>query len=103
MKRSTERVLTTHAGSLARPDGLKQLLLAKDAGNAVDANEFDLAITQAVAEVVKKQAEAGVTVVSDGEQSKIGFAAYVSARLSGFDGPELPRPVTLDARQFPDY
>ena len=103
MERSTERILTTHAGSLARPEGLKQLLLAKGAGKIVDSNELDLAITQAVAEVVKKQAEAGVSVVSDGEQSKLGFAAYVSDRLAGFDGPELPRPVTLDARQFPDF
>jgi 5-methyltetrahydropteroyltriglutamate--homocysteine methyltransferase len=103
MKRSTERFLTTHAGSLARPEGLKQLLLAKDTGKVVDPKALDLAITQAVAEVVKKQAEAGVSVVSDGEQGKLGFAAYVSDRLEGFDGPELPRPVTLDARQFPDF
>ena len=64
---------------------------------------LDLAVRQAVAEVVRKQAEAGVTIVSDGEQSKVGFAAYVTGRVNGFDGPELPRPVTLDARQFPDY
>jgi 5-methyltetrahydropteroyltriglutamate--homocysteine methyltransferase len=103
MKRSTDRILTTHAGSLARPGRLKQLLLATDAGQAVDRNEFDRAIAEAVAEVVSKQAEAGVSVVSDGEQSKLGFAAYVSGRLNGFDGPQLPRPVTLDARKFPDY
>jgi 5-methyltetrahydropteroyltriglutamate--homocysteine methyltransferase len=103
MKRSTDRILTTHAGSLARPDALKQLLLAKDAGQAVDPGAFDRAVTDAVATVVHKQAEAGVSVVSDGEQSKLGFAAYVSGRLSGFDGPELPRPRTLDARMFPDY
>jgi 5-methyltetrahydropteroyltriglutamate--homocysteine methyltransferase len=103
MKRSTDRILTTHAGSLARPERLKQLLLAKDAGQAVDPKEFDRAVAEAVAEVVKKQAEAGISVVSDGEQSKLGFAAYVSDRLNGFDGPQLPRPLSLDARKFPDY
>jgi 5-methyltetrahydropteroyltriglutamate--homocysteine methyltransferase len=103
MQRSTDRILTTHAGSLARPEGLKRLLLAQDAGQAVDPREFNRAVTEAVATVVHKQAEAGISVVSDGEQSKLGFAAYVSGRLNGFDGPELPRPRTLDARQFPDY
>jgi 5-methyltetrahydropteroyltriglutamate--homocysteine methyltransferase len=103
MERSINRILTTHAGSLARPDTLKQLLLAKDAGESVDAREFDQAVTEAVATVVRKQADAGISVVSDGEQSKLGFAAYISARLNGLDGPQLPRPLTLDARKFPDY
>src|SRR5689334_3181220 len=102
MRRSTERILTTHAGSLARPEPLKQLLLAKDAGQSVDPENFDRAVTEAVATVVAKQAEAGISVVSDGEQSKLGFAACVSGRLNGFDGPQLPRPLTLDARKFPD-
>src|SRR5689334_7341142 len=103
MQRSTDRILTTHAGSLARPEPLKELLLARDAGQPVNPDAFDSAVTDAVAFVVAKQAEAGVWVVSDGEQSKLGFAAYVSGRLNGFDGPQLPRPVTLDARRFPDY
>jgi 5-methyltetrahydropteroyltriglutamate--homocysteine methyltransferase len=103
MKRSTDRILTTHAGSLARPERLKQLLLAKDAGQSVDPEAFDGAVTEAVSRVVNKQAEAGISVVSDGEQSKLGFAAYVSDRLNGFDGPQLPRPLSLDARTFPDY
>lgn len=103
MKRSTDRILTTHAGSLARPEPLKKLLLAKDAGDAIDPNEFDRAVAKAVETVVHKQVEAGVSVVSDGEQSKLGFAAYISDRLNGFDGPQLPRPRTLDARKFPDY
>jgi 5-methyltetrahydropteroyltriglutamate--homocysteine methyltransferase len=103
VKRSTERILTTHAGSLARPERLRQLLLARDAGDAVDPQEFDRAVTEAVAMAVDHQAAAGVSVVSDGEQSKLGFAAYLSGRLNGFDGPQLPRPRTLDARKFPDY
>jgi 5-methyltetrahydropteroyltriglutamate--homocysteine methyltransferase len=103
MKRSTERMLTTHAGSLARPENLRRLLLAKDSGSQVEPGEFERLVRDAVREVVRKQVEAGVTVVSDGEQGKVGFAAYVSGRLNGFNGPELPRPVSLDARQFPDY
>ncbi len=103
MKRSTDRILTTHAGSLARPEELKLLLLAKDAGQPVDPRDFDRAVTEAVATVVTRQAEAGISVVSDGEQSKLGFAAYISDRLNGFNGPQLPRPRTLDARMFPDY
>lgn len=103
MKRSTDRILTTHAGSLSRPEPLKQLLLAKDAGRAIDPAAFDLAVAEAVQTVVHNQAESGISVVSDGEQSKLGFAAYISDRLNGFDGPQLPRPRTLDARKFPDY
>src|SRR5579864_4512395 len=102
MQRSTDRILTTHAGSLARPEPLKQLLLARDAGQVVDPAEFDGAVAEAVATVVGKQIEAGISIVSDGQQSKLGFAAYVSDRLSGFEGPQLPRPRTLDARKFPD-
>src|SRR5258708_5383594 len=101
MKISTDRILTTHTGSLARPPALQKMLLARDAGDAVDPATFGALVKQSVDTVVRQQLEAGIDVINDGEQSKLGFAAYLEERLSGFDGPELPRPVSLDRQDFP--
>jgi 5-methyltetrahydropteroyltriglutamate--homocysteine methyltransferase len=103
VKRSEHAILTTHCGSLPRADALRTLLLDRDAGLSVEPGTLDAAVRQGVADVVRRQVEAGITVVNDGEQSKVGFAAYVTERLSGFDGPPAPRPVTLDARDFPEW
>lgn len=103
MKRSTSEILTTHTGSLARPPRLRQMLVDRDAGNPIDQSAFDAAVREAVAEVVKQQVDTGISVINDGEQSKIGFANYVTERLSGFDGPQEPRPVSLDEREFPGW
>ncbi|MGH8057116.1 MAG: cobalamin-independent methionine synthase II family protein, partial [Candidatus Entotheonellia bacterium] len=103
MKRSTERILTTHTGSLARSPDLLQMLLAREEGKPVDPRVFDTTVRRAVTEKLKRQVEAGIAVVNDGEQSKIGFASYVRERLNGFGGPDEPRPVSLDAREFPEY
>jgi 5-methyltetrahydropteroyltriglutamate--homocysteine methyltransferase len=101
MKRSAGAVLTTHCGSLPRPEPLRSQLLDRDDGTAIAAGQFESAVREAVADAVQKQVDAGITVVNDGEQSKVGFAAYVTERLSGFDGPAEPRPTTLDAQEFP--
>ena len=86
MKRSTDRILTTHTGSLPRPLELAEMLLNKDNGESVDPDELAAAVLAAVAEIVRQQVESGVDVVSDGEQGKIGYSTYVKDRLTGFEG-----------------
>jgi 5-methyltetrahydropteroyltriglutamate--homocysteine methyltransferase len=103
MKRSHERLLTTHTGSLARPPELLHMLLAREEGQPVDASVFDATVRRAVAETVQRQVEIGLDVVNDGEQSKISFATYVRERLHGFHGADEPRPASLEAREFPEY
>ena len=103
MKRSTERILTTHTGSLARPPELLQMLLAREEGQPVDPGVFDATVRRAVTEKVRRQVEVGLAVVNDGEQSKISFATYIRERLHGFGGADEPRPVSLEAREFPAY
>ena len=83
---SADRILTTHAGSLPRPDDLVDLIWAKQEGRDVDQAELDSRIDSAVAEVVAKQREAGIDLISDGEMSKTGFSTYVNERFSGFAG-----------------
>ena len=86
MKRSSERFLTTHTGSLPRPDDLVRTMYAREEGVPVDAAALDARIAAAVAEVVGKQAKAGIDVVNDGEMSKPSYATYIKDRLSGFGG-----------------
>ena len=86
MKRSTDRILTTHTGSLPRPSDLAGMLDALDTGSPVDAGAFEARVRGAVAEIVGRQVDAGVDVVSDGEQGKVGYSTYVRHRLTGFDG-----------------
>jgi 5-methyltetrahydropteroyltriglutamate--homocysteine methyltransferase len=86
MQRSMDRFLTTHTGSLPRPDDLIQMMYAKESGVPVDAVALAARVRSAVAEVVKKQADAGVDLVNDGEMSKPSYATYVKDRLNGFGG-----------------
>ena len=86
MKRSTERFLTTHTGSLPRPEDLVRTMYAKEEGVPVDLRALGARVRSAVEEIVQKQAGAGVDVVNDGEMSKPGYATYVKDRLSGFGG-----------------
>ncbi len=81
-----DRILTTHAGSLPRPDELADMIWARMDGEAVDEGELTAKIEAAVEEVVAKQREAGIDVISDGEMSKTGFSTYVNDRFSGFGG-----------------
>src|SRR5262249_44490630 len=86
MKRSMDRILTTHVGSLIRPPQLQEFLRAKQAGKAYDQPGYQAYLKTSVAEVVRKQAEVGVDVVSDGEFGKsISWSQYVLERLSGFE------------------
>jgi 5-methyltetrahydropteroyltriglutamate--homocysteine methyltransferase len=86
MPRSTERFLTTHTGSLPRPDDLITMMYAKESGVPVDAVALAARVKAAVAEVVNKQAGAGVDLINDGELSKPSYATYVKDRLAGFGG-----------------
>ncbi len=97
MKRSTDRILTTHVGSLVRPPALQDFLRAKQAGSPLDQAAFATCLTDSVAEIVRRQAEAGVDVVSDGEFGKsISWSQYVLERLSGF----TRRPIAAGANPF---
>src|SRR5215468_3150801 len=86
MKRSTERFLTTHTGSLPRPDDLIRMMYAKEEGVPVDRAALAARVRSGVAEIVRKQAEAGIDIVNDGEMSKPSYATYVKDRLAGFGG-----------------
>ena len=86
MNRSTERFLTTHTGSLPRPEDLIRMMYAKEEGVPVDKAALAARIRSAVAEVVKKQADAGVDLINDGELSKPSYATYIKDRLDGFGG-----------------
>jgi 5-methyltetrahydropteroyltriglutamate--homocysteine methyltransferase len=86
MRRSTERFLTTHTGSLPRPDDLIRMMYAKEEGIPVEPDALAARITSAVGEVVRRQAEAGIDIVNDGEMSKPSYATYVKDRLAGFGG-----------------
>jgi 5-methyltetrahydropteroyltriglutamate--homocysteine methyltransferase len=101
MKRSTERILTTHTGSLPRPWDLTTTLEALDAGTMPDSAAFDARVRSAIAEVVRKQVEAGVDIINDGEQGKVGYSTYVRHRLTGFEG-ESAMPARADWADFPE-
>ena len=100
MKRSETRILTTHTGSLPRPDGLVEMLGAVSRGESVDEAALAGAAREATADVVRAQAEAGVDVVNGGEQSRISFSTYVTQRMSGFGGGWTRR-GHRDQNEFP--
>lgn len=102
MKLSTERILTTHVGSLPRSQEVVDVLMARENGEETDPSKFESVVSEAVREVVRQQAETGIDIVSDGELSKIGYATYIKDRLSGFDGNQ-PRKPALDLQGFPEY
>ncbi len=86
MQRSTERILTTHTGSLPRPDDLVPLLYAQATGEPVDTGDLAARVRAAVAAVVREQTGVGLDVINDGEMGKVGFSTDVAARLTGFAG-----------------
>ncbi len=101
MKRSTDRFLTTHTGSLPRPDDLVRTMFAREEGVPVDGAALAARIRSGVAEIVRKQSEAGVDVIDDGELSKPSYATYVKDRLAGFGGTSQPLQYQ-DLVDFPD-
>lgn len=103
MHTSSDRILTTHVGSLPRPQDVVDALFAQDRGEMYDPQAFDATMRAAVADAVSKQVAAGVDVVSDGETSKISYATYIRHRLTGFEIGEPPRQVPSDIDDFPGF
>lgn len=98
MRHSTERILTTHVGSLPRSQAVADVLFARERGERL--SDADRTIADAVRQVVMRQVEVGIDVVSDGETNKISYATYIKDRLSGFDG-DTPREPGQDLVEFP--
>jgi 5-methyltetrahydropteroyltriglutamate--homocysteine methyltransferase len=107
MKRSTDRILTTHVGSLPRPDDLFEMMLARMDGKPVDETGFAQRVRKAVSDSVREQAAVGLDVVSDGEMGKSSFITYAAQRLEGLEKREGTRPSpfsnTRETKDFPDY
>lgn len=98
----SDRILTTHVGSLPRSKDVTDLVFAQERGEAVDPAQFDAVIGAAVDDVVARQVAAGIGLVSDGEMSKISYATYIKDRITGFDG-DSPRTPPKDLEMFPSF
>lgn len=96
------KILTTHVGSLPRTQEVVDFIFAREKEQPYDQAAFDACMTTAVSETVRRQVEAGVDIVSDGETSKISYATYVKDRYTGFDG-DSPRNAPADLKQFPTF
>jgi 5-methyltetrahydropteroyltriglutamate--homocysteine methyltransferase len=106
MKRSTDRILTTHAGSLPRPADILQMIRAKARGEPVDEKKLAARVKEAVTEVVRQQADVGLDVIDDGEFGKPSFVTYVRDRLGGLEAYGVRPNAWLSSREavsFPDY
>jgi len=97
------RILTTHVGSLPRPQEAVDLVFAEDRGEPVDRERYDRVIGEAVRDRVQHQVDAGIDLVSDGEMSKIGYATYIRHRLSGFEVGDVPRATPADLDAYPRF
>ncbi|MDE0699359.1 MAG: cobalamin-independent methionine synthase II family protein [Acidimicrobiaceae bacterium] len=102
MKTSTDRILTTHVGSLPRSEAVTRGVFAIDNDEEIDLDEHCREISAAVAEVVARQVAIGIDVVSDGEMSKLSYATYIKHRVSGFEG-DSPRRAPSDLEEHPSY
>ena len=98
----TDRILTTHVGSLPRSSAVTDLVFAAERGDPIDQAQFDSVIGAAVDAVVARQVAVGIDLVSDGEMSKISYATYIKDRISGFDG-DSPRTPPADLEDFPGF
>jgi 5-methyltetrahydropteroyltriglutamate--homocysteine methyltransferase len=110
LKHSTDRILTTHIGSLPRPDDLLELVWARARGEAVDEAAYQARLKDAIADLVRKQVDCGLDIVADGEFSKPSFLSYINERLAGFERSEpeqgaagSPWMTSREGRDFPEY
>ena len=99
---SPEKILTTHVGSLPRSSQVVDMLFRRERGEDFAPSEFDQIMSNAVREVVARQTEIGIDIVSDGETSKIGYATYIKDRLTGFGG-DSPRQIARDLQPYPEF
>jgi 5-methyltetrahydropteroyltriglutamate--homocysteine methyltransferase len=102
MHQSADRILTTHAGSLPRGDPLGQILIDEEAGKPIDGGALQSLIGARVAQVLEKQAQAGIDIVNDGEQGRVGFQTYITRRMSGFGGVSQ-RPFGKEFIEYPQF
>ena len=98
----TDRILTTHVGSLPRSAAVTDLVFAAERGDAVDPAQFADVIGQAVDDAVARQRAVGIDLVSDGEMSKISYATYIKDRITGFEG-DSPRTPPADLEDYPEF
>jgi 5-methyltetrahydropteroyltriglutamate--homocysteine methyltransferase len=103
MKRRTDRILTTHTGSLPRPPDLVEMLRANESGEPIDPAAFRRRVREAVDEVVRLQVEAGIDIVNDGEVGKVGYSTYIKDRVTGFGGESRSTISQAEARDFPEF
>ena len=96
-------ILTTHIGSLPRPDDLMALLRDQDAGRPSDPAAFDARVRAAVDDIVRTQVATGLDIVNDGEQGKVDYSTYVKSRFTGFEGEEAAMPMGADLKDFPEF
>jgi len=102
MKSSVDRILTTHVGSLPRSKAVTDVVFGRERGDAIDPAAFESVIRHAVTDVVARQRQAHVDIVSDGEMSKISYATYIKDRLTGFDG-DSSRDPPADLEDYPQF
>ena len=102
MKLSNDKILTTHVGSLPRSKAVTDVVFAHENNKELDQDKAAAIIRRAVREVVIKQVDAGIDVVSDGEMSKISYATYIKDRITGFEG-DSPRQPPEDLEAFPGF
>src|SRR5271170_5692764 len=103
MIRNTDRILTTHVGSLPRPQEVVDVLFAQDRGEPLEAAHFDATMRRAIDAAVQSQSKVGLDIVNDGEMSKISYATYIRHRLNGFEVGNAPRATPQDLDDFPEY
>jgi 5-methyltetrahydropteroyltriglutamate--homocysteine methyltransferase len=102
MKLSTDRILTTHSGSMPRGEPLGSLLIDQEEGKRIDRNRIDQVADERVAYITKKEVEVGLDIPNDGEQGRVGFQTYVPQRWSGFGG-KSSRPYGREFAEFPKF
>ena len=102
MKLSTDRILTTHAGSMPRGEPLSSMLIDQEDGKRIDRRKIDEVTDDRVAHIIKKEVEAGIDIPNDGEQGRVGFQTYIPQRWSGFGG-KSSRPYGREFVEFPKF
>jgi 5-methyltetrahydropteroyltriglutamate--homocysteine methyltransferase len=106
MKRSTDRIIVSHAGALPRPEDLRDLLIARESGKPYDEAAYNRRVREVISDVVKKQIESGIDCVNDGEESKRSFSSYARTRIGGFEERTVDttgEPPTIYMRDYADF
>src|SRR5690348_12575896 len=103
MKRSTDRILTTHTGSLPRPPEVLEIVEGKDQRDARQDPRFESRVNEATNAIVRRQVETGIDIPCDGEMARVGFSVYATERLMGFDGERRNVMQRVEVSMFPEF